>query len=228
MKWSYRMARAGSRLVWLGVVLLLTALLAHQQGWVWLSPEWSAWVFASPIQEVYEMSWATVLDLASHHDSHALFHLPFVDDPADWSDQGVPLALLFLLLGAVSLTLAALVLISLAVHLPSQLKAHDVHEPASPPERSTPRQSQPVFTPITRAIIESIESNLMASEEAWNQARTSLDAARQSALNLSLDPSGPRTADDLQALRDALDESLAALERQRGPQHAMMANLAKL
>lgn len=65
MKWSYRMARGGSRLVWLGLALLLTALLAHQQGWVWLSPEWSAWVFASPIQEVYEWTWATVLDLAS-------------------------------------------------------------------------------------------------------------------------------------------------------------------
>ena len=54
-----------------------------------------------------------------------------------------------------------------------------------------------------------------------------LGRARQTVIKLSLDPSGPRSEQDLALLREQLDQVRASLDRQRGPQHAMMANLSK-
>ncbi|MGA1336410.1 MAG: hypothetical protein ACO3YS_04130, partial [Burkholderiaceae bacterium] len=85
----------------------------------------------------------------------------------------------------------------------------------------------PQYRAVTRAVIDSIESNLQACETGLDESRAKLEQARQTVINLSLDPSGPRSEQDLALLREQLDQVRASLDRQRGPQHAMMANLSK-
>lgn len=76
--------------------------------------------------------------------------------------------------------------------------------------------------------IEEMETSLFDSEKVLEQALSDLKEMRQNVLNLSLDPDGPNSEEDLAEARAALDRTEEALAKVRGQQHSMIAGLVNV
>jgi hypothetical protein len=209
--------------VWLCMVI---GPFAQAFNLVWLPPSaLELWLGKDQVMMAYESLWQSVHQVIAWLGDYGLMPLGY----GDWAQAGIPVLFVFACVALVALFLGVIAMTALAMDLRG-VEASLGHVDEASPVRTdsvSSTKGQPTYRPVTRAIIDSIESNLQACESGLEDAQARLDQARQSVINLSLDPSGPRSEQDLAALRDQLDQVRQALDRQRGPQHAMMANLSK-
>ena len=223
------MQLAGRARRWILVVWLCMVVGPFAQAFdlVWLPPAaLPSWLGQDQVLSTYQAVWQSVHQAIGMAGEHGLMPLGY----AEWAEHGVPVLFVFACVALVALLIGVITMTALAMDLrgvESQLAVSggDPGGLASAGRSST--KGAPQYRAVTRAVIDSIESNLQASEAGLEESRTKLEQARQTVINLSLDPGGPRSEQDLALLREQLDQVRGSLERQRGPQHAMMANLSK-
>ncbi len=223
------MRLAGRARRWILVVWLCMVVGPFAQAFdlVWLPPAaLPSWLGQDQVLSTYQAVWQSVHQVIGMAGEHGLMPLGY----ADWAQDGVPVLFVFACVALVALLIGLITMTALAMDLrgvESQLAVSggDLGGLASAGRSST--KGAPQYRAVTRAVIDSIESNLQACEAGLEESRTKLEQARQTVINLSLDPSGPRSEQDLALLREQLDQVRGSLDRQRGPQHAMMANLSK-
>jgi len=210
--------------VWLCMVI---GPFAQAFDLVWLPPSSVAgWLGQQEIVQAYETLWQSVHHVIGLAGDQGLMPLGY----SDWALEGIPVLFVFACVAALALFFGLITMTALAMDLRG-LQADLLPSDGNSDEASGARDSfssgQP-YRPVTKAIIESIESNLQACEAGLIDAQDRLAQSRQTVINLSLDPAGPRSSHDLALLREQLDQVRRSMDRQRGPQHAMMANLSKL
>ena len=223
------MQLAGRARRWILVVWLCMVVGPFAQAFdlVWLPPAaLPSWLGQDQVLSTYQAVWQSVHQAIGMAGEHGLMPLGY----AEWAEHGVPVLFVFACVALVALLIGVITMTALAMDLrgvESQMEVSggDLGGLASAGRSST--KGAPQYRAVTRAVIDSIESNLQASEAGLEESRTKLEQARQTVINLSLDPGGPRSEQDLALLREQLDQVRGSLERQRGPQHAMMANLSK-
>jgi hypothetical protein len=223
------MQLAGRARRWILVVWLCMVVGPFAQAFdlVWLPPAaLPSWLGQDQVLSTYQAVWQSVHQAIGMAGDHGLMPLGY----AEWAEHGVPVLFVFACVALVALLIGVITMTALAMDLrgvESQMEVSggDLGGLASAGRSST--KGAPQYRAVTRAVIDSIESNLQASEAGLEESRTKLEQARQTVINLSLDPGGPRSEQDLALLREQLDQVRGSLERQRGPQHAMMANLSK-
>lgn len=216
------------RAMYLILVALLCAVLgpiAYTFDLVWVSPAvLSTWLEHEQVMIAYQMLWQSVHQSINWVGEYGLVLRGY----EDWIHTGIPASFVLLCLAMLASFLAVVMMLVIVIKLRS-LDSAGLHNGggAESSARRSSTKGLPTYRPVTRAIIDAIESNLQAFEEGMEESQTRLAQARQTVLNLSLDSGGPRSEQDLALLREQLDQVRASLERQRGPQHAMMANLSK-
>jgi hypothetical protein len=221
-----QLAGRARRLILVVWLCLVIGPFAQAFDLVWLPPSaLELWLGQDQVMTVYQSLWQSVHQAIAWAGGYGLMPLGY----ADWAQMGIPVLFVFACIALVALLLGVITMTALAMDLRGveALAGQTEHELSASLGSGSSNRGQPTYRPVTRAIIDSIESNLQACESGLEDAQARLDQARQSVINLSLDPAGPRSEQDLAALRDQLDQVRQALDRQRGPQHAMMANLSK-
>jgi hypothetical protein len=223
------MQLAGRARRWILVVWLCMVVGPFAQAFdlVWLAPAaLPSWLAHDQVLSGYQAVWQSVHQAIGMAGDHGLMPLGY----ADWAQEGVPVLFVFACVALVALLIGLVTMTALAMDLrgvESQLAVFGGDLQASGSTGGSSKKGAPQYRAVTRAVIDSIESNLQACEAGLEESRAKLEQARQTVINLSLDPSGPRSEQDLALLREQLDQVRGSLDRQRGPQHAMMANLSK-
>lgn len=227
MNSNLQLARYARQLLWLTLLCLVVWPLAWNYDLVWLAPDDVAfWVAQDDLIPSYQLAWEWF-----HHQIDQAGQQGFMPEGySNWPKDGIPV---WVVSAGVALAFSGLFLVMAVILVIRLGSAHGSSPSASGSskqamsETSSSGKDGPQYRPVTRALIDSIESNLQACESGLQDAQGRLDQVRQTVMNLSLDPGGIRTEEDLAALRDQLDQLRQSLDRQRGPQHAMMANLSK-
>lgn len=223
------MQLAGRARRWILVVWLCVVIGPFAQAFdlVWLPPSaLQDWLGQDQVFFAYQSAWQSVHQAIETMGEFGLMPRGY----ADWIQDGVPVLFVFACVALLALLIGLITMIALAMDLrgvEATLALSGAGHPELASAGQTRAKGSPPYRAVTRAIIDSIESNLQACETGLEESQAKLEQARQTVINLSLDPNGPRSEQDLAALRDQLDQVRSALERQRGPQHAMMANLSK-
>ncbi|MFZ9141116.1 MAG: hypothetical protein ACO21C_06585 [Burkholderiaceae bacterium] len=222
------MKLAGQARRWILVVWLCMVIgpLAQAFDLVWLPPSMlQDWLGQDQVLLAYQSLWQSVHQAIDALGDYGLMPLGY----GRWAEDGVPVLFVFVCVALIALLIAVVTMTALAMDLRG-VEAHLTITGSEPVASSTlgpSAKGAPQYRAVTRAVIDSIESNLQACESGLEESTAKLEQARQTVLNLSLDPNGPRSEQDLTLLREQLDQVRSSLERQRGPQHAMMANLSK-
>ncbi len=227
MNSNLQLARYARQLLWLTLLCLVVWPLAWNYDLVWLPPDDLAfWVAHDDLIVGYELAWEWLHQQINQAGQQGLMPEGYLSWPADGIPVWLVSAGVALAFSGLFLMMAIILVVRLGSAQESSFSASGSSKQTAS-EASSAGKDGPQYRPVTRALIDSIESNLQACESGLQDAQGRLDQVRQTVMNLSLDPGGIRTEEDLAALRDQLDQLRQSLDRQRGPQHAMMANLSK-